>query len=82
MRNRYILSAIGLSAVIGFVVTKMFQRKSGKGHTLIEDAGIPDQLDHQDPAQLSKADMVSEGSVYGVQYYNEVKNEATDEVSS
>ncbi len=75
MRSAYILSAIGVSAVVGFAVTKMIQQNAGKKHTLLEDAGIPDQLDHQDSAQLSNADMVSEGSLYGVQYYNEVKDE-------
>lgn len=75
MRNAYILTAIGASTLVGFVVVKLIRKNVEHNHTLLEDAGIPDQLDDQDLAQASKADMVSEGSVYGVQYYNEVKEE-------
>jgi len=82
MKNVYILTAVGLSALVGYVVMKKVENKNEKNHTLLEDAGIPDQVTHQDPAQLSKADMVSEGSLYGVQYYNEVaENEPTEATS-
>lgn len=39
----------------------------------IDEAGIPDQAEESDPAQLENAKMVSEGSQFGVQYYNELK---------
>jgi hypothetical protein len=40
-----------------------------------EDAGVPDQAPNNDLAQLENAKMVSEGSQFGVQYYNKYKNE-------
>ncbi|AIF43884.1 hypothetical protein [Virgibacillus sp. SK37] len=44
-----------------------------------EDAGVPDQSETKDLAQLENAKMVSEGSQFGVQYYNEYKKENTSE---
>lgn len=41
----------------------------------LEDAGIPGQVEGGDVAQMENADMVSEGSQYGVNYYNEVRDE-------
>jgi len=40
----------------------------------IRDAGIPDQTGEKDLAQLENAKMVAEGSQFGVQYYNELKD--------
>lgn len=42
-----------------------------------EKAGHPDQMDMRDTADLENAKMVSEGSQFGVQYYNEKKQEET-----
>ncbi|APC48758.1 hypothetical protein GLV94_19440 [Virgibacillus halodenitrificans] len=44
-----------------------------------EDAGVPDQSESKDLAQLENSKMVSEGSQFGVQYYNEYKKENTSE---
>src|SRR5690625_7715004 len=55
-----------------------FTGNNEKKHSLLEDAGIPDQVDHQDLAQFENAKMVSEGSQYGVNYYNEVMEEHVD----
>ncbi|TFJ94524.1 hypothetical protein [Lentibacillus salicampi] len=41
----------------------------------LEDAGAPDQVASKDFAQLENSRMVSEGSQFGVQYYNKVKEE-------
>lgn len=38
----------------------------------IKDAGIPDQVEVGDASQLENSKMVSEGSQFGVQYYNEL----------
>jgi|SRR5690625_3844146 len=46
-----------------------------KNHSLLEDAGIPDQVGNGDHAQMENAKMVSEGSQYGVNYYNHVQEE-------
>src|SRR5690625_4538863 len=43
-------------------------------NTTQEDAGAPDQTTNKDLAQFEKAKMVSEGSKFGVNYYNDVKD--------
>ncbi|HLR62251.1 MAG TPA: hypothetical protein VK097_07405 [Lentibacillus sp.] len=40
-----------------------------------EDAGAPDQAESKAPAQLENSKMVSEGSQFGVNYYNKVKED-------
>ncbi|MFC4556976.1 hypothetical protein ACFO3D_01980 [Virgibacillus kekensis] len=47
--------------------------KNSSDHTL-EEAGIPDQMSEYDTEQFENSKMVSEGSQFGVEYYNEVKN--------
>lgn len=50
---------------------KIVLRKSDyEQYSTLEEAGIPDQLDRTDPAQIENSKMVSEGSQYGVHYYN------------
>ncbi|GGB44828.1 hypothetical protein F3157_06875 [Virgibacillus dakarensis] len=91
MKKRYIVSALGAAGIgtAGFLlkdkdkreklmekaksVSGMFKNE-GKDSAL-DDAGIPDQTDNQDLAQFENAKMVSEGSQFGVQYYNEAKEE-------
>ncbi|CDO02364.1 protein YbyB [Oceanobacillus picturae] len=46
----------------------------GSNDETFEDAGAPDQSGDKDLAQFENAKMVSEGSQFGVQYYNEHKN--------
>lgn len=43
--------------------------------TTLEEAGIPDQVEKEGVAQMENSNMVSEGSQYGVNYYNEVQEE-------
>lgn len=50
-------------------------KKEYKFYSTLEEAGIPDQLDRIDLAQIENANMVSEGSQYGVNYYNEMQEE-------
>ncbi|MHA6251421.1 hypothetical protein [Oceanobacillus sp. CAU 1775] len=50
-------------------MTNMFS--NGDVATTFEKAGKPDQLESRDIADLENAKMVSEGSQFGVQYYNE-----------
>lgn len=40
-----------------------------------DKAGKPDELESRDKADLENAKMVSEGSQFGVQYYNEHEDE-------
>ncbi|MFB4167633.1 hypothetical protein [Virgibacillus sp. JSM 102003] len=62
-------------------VSHIKNKVKGTNHTnsTFEDAGIPDQADNKDPAQLENAKMVSEGSQFGVEYYNEVKENESEE---
>ncbi|MGP4106850.1 hypothetical protein [Virgibacillus sp. L01] len=52
---------------------------TNKSNSTFEDAGIPDQADNKDPAQMENAKMVSEGSQFGVDYYNQVKENQSEE---
>ncbi|MGM8211883.1 hypothetical protein ACLIBH_03705 [Virgibacillus sp. W0430] len=74
MKKRYIASigAAGASVAAGLWL-KNKQKKSEK--STLEQAGVPDQMEHNSLDQLENAKMVSEGSQYGVQYYNEAKTE-------
>ncbi|SEQ62426.1 hypothetical protein SAMN05216232_2900 [Virgibacillus subterraneus] len=54
-------------------------KDTNKSNSTLEDAGIPDQTEDKDPAQLENAKMVSEGSQFGVDYYNEVKEKESEE---
>ncbi|GGK04259.1 hypothetical protein GCM10007063_28250 [Lentibacillus kapialis] len=51
---------------------KNFNQDEHSDSTL-EDAGAPDQIESKDPSQLENSKMVSEGSQFGVDYYNKVK---------
>ncbi|ASK63621.1 hypothetical protein CFK37_16375 [Virgibacillus phasianinus] len=55
--------------------TTKIKNMNKEKETTLEDAGIPDQVEDKDQAQLENSKMVSEGSQFGVNYYNEVKNE-------
>jgi len=68
------------AALAAIVAGALFARKK----KLVDDepdsldlAGIPDQLEEKkrDLEQLENAKMVSEGSQFGVQYYNEIKED-------
>ncbi len=54
-------------------------KSTNKSNSTFEDAGIPDQTENRDPAQMENAKMVSEGSQFGVEYYNEVKENQGEE---
>lgn len=86
LRKRYLLAAAGLGAVVGYVLMDEENRRNlmekinpllndANNYSKIEDVGMPDQIESSKLEQLEKAKMVSEGSQYGVQYYNEVKEE-------
>lgn len=91
MRKRYIASAVGAigAGVAGYIFKNEDNRDKLKGKVnavkdrlmdnqedpTLEEAGKPDQLEAEIPAQEENSKMVSEGSQFGVQYYNEVKEE-------
>ena len=53
-------------------VTNIFSNQSA---STFDKAGKPDQVNDKDLANFENAKMVSEGSQFGVQYYNEKREE-------
>lgn len=90
MKKRYLLSGVGAvgAGVAGLVLKDKDKRdklkttvkntslkiKNRNKETTLDDAGIPDQVENKDRSQFENAKMVSEGSQFGVNYYNEVKD--------
>ncbi|WP_106497750.1 hypothetical protein [Lentibacillus sp. Marseille-P4043] len=91
MKKRYVISALGAAGagtaglflkdkenrdkVVKKVKSIASNFKNNYATSALDDAGIPDQTDNKDLAQFENAKMVSEGSQFGVNYYNEVKAE-------
>lgn len=78
MKKRYIISLISIFGVIGICLKRFLpERLSNKDNFAlsIEKAGIPDQMDIKTETQLENSKMVSEGSQFGVQYFNEIAEE-------
>lgn len=84
MKKRYVLSSIGIGTAIGYLSINKNMRKNIMGkisgrkkqdafESMLEDAGNPGQTVKQDEDQIEKAKMVAEGSQFGVQYYNEMR---------
>ncbi|RLL45200.1 hypothetical protein D8M04_10095 [Oceanobacillus piezotolerans] len=73
-RNSMLVAgAVGIAAVSFF--SYLLTQKNKHDTSTIENAGQPDQnVDGNDIGQMENAKMVSEGSQFGVQYYNELKN--------
>lgn len=61
--------------VIFLLAWNMARNRVGSGTTTLSDslkkAGVPDQIEEKDLANLENSKMVSEGSQFGVQYFNE-----------
>ncbi|WP_339178441.1 hypothetical protein [Oceanobacillus sp. FSL W7-1293] len=81
MKKRYVVSALGAvgAGVAGVLLTDRKKRKKIKSSLgtlrVFENAGKPDEFTEEELDQLENAKMVSEGSQFGVQYYNEKKAE-------
>ncbi|WP_296363252.1 hypothetical protein [Virgibacillus sp.] len=92
MKKKYLYSA-GAAGVIGATVAGYFLKNKDKRDNVkrkvknyqnsirstLEEAGVPDQSEDKGLEQLENAKMVSEGSQFGVQYYNENKEANTSE---
>lgn len=91
MKKRNVIAMIGATAGVGaagYLVMSEEKRNElqTKGKSLVDkfkqedtstldEAGIPGQISNEDPSQFENAKMVSEGSQFGVNYFNEVKEE-------
>jgi len=86
--NVFILVGAAGACIISYVLLKDEGRNKwiAKGKALadkcrkdnvstLDEAGIPGQTGNEDPSQFENAKMVSEGSQFGVNYFNEVKEE-------
>ncbi|HAM82117.1 hypothetical protein [Ornithinibacillus bavariensis] len=79
MKKGYVISALG-AGIAGFILgarqlksqSNSIDMEMDEDLTLLH-AGKPDQVDDLELEQLENAKMVSEGSQFGVQYYNELK---------
>lgn len=74
MKKRYIFSAVGLvgaGAMVTYFARNMMN--NNEQASTIKNAGIPDEVNNKALSQFENAKMVSEGSQYGVQYYNELR---------
>lgn len=83
MKNKLIISST--SAIAGMALGYMLKGtvdNFNNGHEdanqlkqVIEKAGNPSEIESIEHEQLENAKMVSEGSQFGVQYYNEYRDE-------
>lgn len=77
---------IGAGILATTVVLLLSGKRNGDAHEPdnLELAGVPDQLDEEKEnlEQLENAKMVSEGSQFGVKYYNEAKEEKEELLGS
>lgn len=89
LQKRFIATAVGASAVVGYMLRNKESREKVKGavgsvmnmiggqqnnYSTLEKAGVPDQLENtynSEQEHLDNVKMMSEGSTYGVHYYNE-----------
>lgn len=82
MKKRYIIPIAGALASVG--VGYMLKGRNNSSQTTLKEtltnAGKPDQVDSYEHDQLENAKMVSEGSQFGVQYYNRVSDNVMEEV--
>lgn len=80
LKKRLLVPMIGMTA--GVVIPYMLRKRKNKdedraAHDPLVRAGIPDQIDRLDHDLLENSKMVSEGSQFGVQYFNEVVDDQT-----
>lgn len=69
-----------LMNTIESVKEKMMNSNGEKKPSTLEAAGIPDQTAYADETLAENADMISEGSMYGVNYFNEVRDDETKNI--
>ncbi|GIO22337.1 hypothetical protein [Oceanobacillus sp. J11TS1] len=86
MKKRYVVSALGVvgAGVASILLSDRKNRKDVKSTAdtlrVFENAGKPDESTDMELDQLENAKMVSEGSQFGVQYYNENKDKISKDL--
>jgi|GEM_PF-2936651 len=75
MKKRLVIPILGAGAILGYFWMKRQKRDNDTMESLtLVDIAMPDQSELMDDSQLENAEMVSEGSQYGIHYYNEMVN--------
>ncbi|HLR22846.1 MAG TPA: hypothetical protein VK100_03885 [Pseudogracilibacillus sp.] len=83
MNNKYLTAMF--MGVITFIATYVIlsrdeKEKNESFDLSMEKAGIPDQIESKEPTETENANMVSEGSQFGVQYYNHLPESKKEEL--
>lgn len=85
MRGNYwfvILSAV-VAVVTGYLLVKNRSKNEPTSFVrTLMNAGVPDQVDELEADQLENSKMVSEGSQFGVQYFNRTVGELNEELEN
>lgn len=70
-----------LTFITTYLILSKDEKRSHESFNLsMEKAGVPDQMESEDPAETENADMVSEGSQFGVQYFNHLPESKKEEL--
>ncbi|WP_217585717.1 hypothetical protein [Lentibacillus saliphilus] len=78
MKKTYFIAigaSVSAAALAGAMMSRTKQDHKRSIASNIQEAGMPDQTEHRDAAQLENAKMVSEGSQFGVHYFNNAQEE-------
>src|SRR5699024_545897 len=83
LNNKYLTAMF--MGVITFIATYVIlsrdeKEKNESFDLSMEKAGIPDQIESKEPTETENANMVSEGSKFGVQYYNHLPESKKEEL--
>lgn len=85
MRTKSMLVTLGImsTAALGYKWYKSSRQKEETTMlTTLLNAGMPDQMESKEIDQLENAKMVSEGSQFGVRYFNESTEDAQEELEN
>lgn len=81
MGKNLIISVVGVIAIAlgasaaGYLIRERQKTQNNSTPDSFINAGIPDESADTGVAQLENSKMVSEGSQFGVQYFNHAKND-------
>src|SRR5699024_12450544 len=70
-----------ITFIATYVILSRDEKEKNESFDLsMEKAGIPDQIERKEPTETENANMVSEGSQFGVQYYNHLPESKKEEL--
>lgn len=83
MNNKYLMASfMGVVTFFAtyFILAKDEEVKDKTFNTTLEKAGEPSQIENKDEADQENAEMVAEGSQFGVQYFNHLPESKKEEL--